>query len=354
MKEKNNLWVDSNGNPISLFQVGEIYPTGREEHLIILSKYLQEDLSVKDFCERYNIPSAKKFQKMLDIFALEDDNIAQQLQEKNNKAEEKQNKAMIDKSTLAMVGKVGLGMLPVDKLIGVISFEDAVKCAQDRWSQQRGGILLARQVIDYFYNRINSFDKVKNRERLTYEESRKTRGSKIADVEDLDKVTDPKNLKKMLTKDEIKFITGDKNYKLLDMKDNLIRALFLTNTTDITTADAKYYAKKQDVSNGLSIYATKFSKDKYFENTTFIKTDRGEVEITQDMVNQAYNFALDNNLFPSKDMINYAIQAVANGKIKHSPVSAERQKVIDKSFDIVQREKDLASYLSGIDELVSE
>lgn len=77
MKGKNNLWVDSNENPISLFRVGDLYPTGREEHLIILLKYLQEDLSVKDFCERYNIHSAKKFQKMLDIFALEDDNIAQ-------------------------------------------------------------------------------------------------------------------------------------------------------------------------------------------------------------------------------------------------------------------------------------
>ncbi len=323
------LWKDWKGEPISYFKMGDLLPFGREQYFVIFSKYLKEDLSKEEFCQRYQIGSKTGFDKMLKAFAQESQTYANQIKEK----EEKEN--IIDERNLLLSGLVSLGKLPVEELIKKskdISFEDAKNLVNKKWGKKAQDSLVYR-VVNYFYSRVNAY---------SWDE------------------TNPENIKNMLSNDEVRFVTGNANYELLKLGKNSIVAPFLRTTAYLNGEKHDIYVKKvqgnpdKDIYSALLKHEKNFIKDDYFVNQTFLQTKKGTVEITPEIVDQAYNFVLENNIYPSKKVIQLAIKSVAGGEIEYSEISPERQQYIDRNVAHISKIKDMSEFMDCIDDFVLE
>lgn len=324
-----NLWIDGKGEPISYFKMGDLLPLGREQYFVIFSKYLKEDLSKEEFCQRYQIGSKCGFYKMLQAFAQENPSYADKIIEKEEK------KDIIDERNLLLSGLVSLGKFPVEELIKKsknISFEDAKNLVNNKWGKNAQDALVYR-VVNYFYNRVNSY---------SWDE------------------TNPENIKNMLSSDEVRFITGNAKYELLKLGKSSIVASFLRTTAYLNGEKHDIYTKKIQGNSDKDIYSAflkhdkNFIKDDYFENTTFLQTKKGTVEITPEIVDQAYNFVLENNIYPSKKVIQLAIKSVAGGEIEYSEISPERQKYIDRNVAHISKIKNMSEFMECIDGFVLE
>lgn len=323
------MWTNKEGEPAVMFEMAGKAVRGRETCLRIFQKYLTSDLSRKAFCACYQISGTKKFNDMLNNFANESEEYALLIKEKASQEK------MINEKNLYLCGLVGLGKLPVEKLIessSEISFEEAQQIAKNKWGKPAIDALTHR-VIDYFYRRLNS--------------------SKWNDAS-------PENINKLLTFNEARFIVGNVDYYLLQMGKSSIAGKFVNATAYLNGENSELYSKKVRgngkacIFDSLLKYDDMFMKDVYLKETTLLQTPKALVEVTPEIVDQAYNYVLENNLFPSSRTVNLAIRAVVNGNIAYSEISPERQKIINRSQKKVLNVKDAKEFLDGIDEYMFE
>lgn len=340
-----NPWVNWNGEPKSYFDIGGlIKPFGRDEHFDILESYLQSDLSKDAFCDHYHIGSRKGFKEMLDIFSRESEELAKRISAKHSS-----NK--FDERDVALVGMVGLGKLPVEVLINKsnnISFEEAINLADEKWGKKGKDILVYR-VVDYYFKRVNSY---------------KWGDSSV------------ENIDKLLTCDEIRFIAGTSVYEKFQFgagklayddnsikkRGSIIAGAFLRNTSYLNGENNELYAKrinygdeKRQRSSTIDVYGAlleirkPFLKELYLQDKTFLDTPKnGMVEISPEIIDQAYNYVLEKNIFPSDNAVKLAIRAVANGDIRYSEITDERRRIIERSIKKVESSK-LSDVMDNID-----
>lgn len=319
-----NVWTNKEGEPAVIFEMGGRAIKGRESCLEIFKKFIESDLSRKAFCACYQISGPKKFNDMLNNFAQESEEYAQLVKEKDDQEK------MTNEKNLYLCGLVGLGKLPVEKLIGnssELSFEEAKQVVQNKWGKPAMDALTYR-VIDYFYRRLNS--------------------AKWSDAS-------PENINKLLTFDEARFIVGNVDYYLLQMGKSSIAGKFVNATAYLNGENSELYSKKvrgegkAGIFNALLKYDEIFIKDEYLKETTLLQTPKALVEVTPEIVDQAYNYVLENNLFPSSRTVNLAIRAVVHDNIAYSEISPERQKIINRNPKKVLDTKGTVAFLEGID-----
>lgn len=327
-RERKLSWEKEAGVPLVLFEVDNLTPKTRDDYFAVFMRYMSENLTIPQFCRKYNINSTIGFKEMLDKFATESVVYAEQIKIKHE-SKQYQDINKINK----LIDYVCLKDLSVAALV-----ENNDLASLYEWQYQaqmhRGEKycnLFRKKVIDYFYDRVNSYD--------------------FYSIE-------PENIKKMLTREELIFIVGEAEFdSMMAGRSGTVQAPFIKSVIELGNINAKFIEQKvrgktnDKIEKALDYYNDKFDKNQYFENKTMVLGPDGKsVEVTPEMVDRAYQFVYANGLFPSEMVMNRAIRAVACEKIDNKQQTAEEMQELIKQADImVDKIKNIEDYLNYID-----
>lgn len=106
--EKTSFWM-KNGEIHQHFKLpGNVKFKSREDYIKFVQAYIQEDKSIPQFCEKYFIENITGFSKVLDTIENEDNNLAKQISEVKEHAQERYISSMKDLIEQVIDGKMTL------------------------------------------------------------------------------------------------------------------------------------------------------------------------------------------------------------------------------------------------------
>lgn len=323
MKTRRLLAWEKNGSVVSLFKLGHISPGSKGDYERILKRYLDEKISVIEFCSKYRIDSHDGFRKMLDKFSAEDETYAEQI------------KTQLDESKAKFLEEVGrilydicvkgesVGQFTIhSKSLPLSKLQDF---AERSFINKNYYETLALRVVDYYYERLNSY---------------------TTSIE-------PQNISNMLTVNEIRFIVGPENYNLmLQGKQVDVDAIFTKRVERLYSSHLQLMNKKvsgagrDTISKRLIKYNTRFFKKEYLKDKTTIQTESGKmVEVTEEMVDMALHYAFCKGLYISNAVMNALIRAVANGKINNlQEMRTSKERMARRALTLVKDITDIDEY----------
>lgn len=323
--EKQNSWLE-NQETQSFFKLGNINVGYRQDYIQILQKYLQEDMSRSEFCKVYGITSEAGFNQMIEKLCSENAIYAEQIKTKESGDN-------ISNDLKLLIANVCLGKEPLEKLLAQskrVSLSQAKDILNQNWGKKAQDVFMLR-VIKYYHDRACEID--------------------TSSIE-------PENIANMLKTDEIRFVVGNNNYKaLLSGKELAVPApfinasIYLHNEGNRVFSDMVRGKTPGQIEYMLSKYNRRFNKEKYLKADNQIINDKGEVvDITPELIDQAYGFVLSKDIVPSSSVMNLAIRSVANGKIDES-VKEDKQNLINQSLKLIEKINSIGDYFEYIDQL---
>lgn len=336
-KKKNNIeernkkflsWVDENGDPILFFKVNDFIPKGREDYIKVVDKYLDCSLSVDAFCSKYRISSKDGFIKVLDKISYENEEYARKIDEK---AKIKQNKyrALLRKLILS-VCEDGESVKNITEYSKLVDCKKILEFANFIDRNKRYDIVLTKKIIDYYYERVNSYNN-------SY---------------DLD------NINKMLSRDEIRFLVGkDRFDSMIKGEKGTVDKAIADLTNNLNNEDRRKYAEKvygnsdDKLVNALSKYNSKFNSKKYSWDEVFMVNEKGEqIKVTKEIVEFAQRYAFKKGLYTSERVVKTIIRAIVNEKLDANvDLSIEKEKMRNNIEELIKNATSLDEFLLIVD-----
>ena len=325
--EKDLSWKDANGEPLELFKLGHISPSSREDYEKILKKFLEEELSIVAFCSKYGIRDYNGFRKMLDKFAIENPEYKEQIESKSNSQQ-----SNYITTAVKLIKGVCMGGKSVETIIKhsrSYSLEKIQDLAQSLFPHTVFCEVLTVKIIEYYYDRLNSH---------------------TSDI-------DYKNISNMLTIDEIRFILGaermrGRKYKIEEIfKD---RVLFIKDFNPYILGKLVISNAPNSILRNLSKYNGGFTKTAYFKDKTLMLDANGNrVEVTEQMVDMALQYAYANDMPIREFVINVLIRGVVKGIIQNEQQT--QQEMADmraQAKSLIYEIVDIDEYFEAMDKLM--
>ena len=305
-EEKLGMWDTSYKMVVNLFDVNNKSLKSKEEYEKVLNEYLDSDLNITEFCEYKKISSIEGFKKMLAKFSVEEpykELIAEKLKKIKGKGisfmknmvkdlcddEEKLKKNIINCNKWCLPDMMSI----IESFLPDSDYKD----------------ILATNVVEYYYKRLNSYT-----------------------IDDLSE----ENVRKFLTNNEIKFIVGNKKYEeMLKGEPVNISQELAKNIMFLNAKNKKYnliqekFFSETGIYELLKKYNTKAQMKDYTNGKRYLILENNKlIEVSEEIIEKAFEFAKNNHLYSSNGVINQLVKSIANNKISNIIVGKANE--IDK------------------------
>lgn len=329
-KKETSTWYDNDGELLTLFKLGNITLHSIDDYKKVLDKYLSEDLTIVKFCTKYKISDQKGFSKMLKNFSLDSEEYAQKISSKSEISQAKY--LSVAKKAINDICKDGKSVEELLKLSNTYDMESLLQLTRRLYPKTNYDTILALKIMVYYHKRISSYNR---------------------------KSIEPENIKNMLKEDEVKFIVGKEKYYSALLGSNLnsqskISDLFKLITSKKTNLSfEKLNAARRNLNDTFSYVDTKFDKKKILNSDFKVQRPDGElVKITPEIVDRAYQFAKENNLYVCDATMGLILRSIANGKIENKDKTIdEKQKMIQEAIDLINKVTSIDEYFKTVDEV---
>lgn len=322
--EKKLAWHDKKGEIIKLFGLADgMQITSVEDYKMIANYFMQSDLSVTEFCRRYQIDNVKGFKEMCEKIALTDANFADFYRDN------------LEKTSNAYVPIIK--QLIEDVADKKMSVSEMLKSPPQNKSletmMQIGSSVVdsehlhkfAEQIIIYYFNRTNSYD------------SNATWLGQIL---------------KRLTVEEVNFLMSARDEYRRNQGHDIqlggeISRQFLPIKEKISpVAQGMLYSKSRGVLKKLAVYSIGYKASEYLSGENKFKNKKGEItEVSQEMLDMAEAYATANGLYKSAGTMSRIVKAVLDGRIQNQAEAQEyKQKLQGSILQKMQESKDLSEY----------
>ena len=325
--EKRLSWKNEDGQFLCLFNVGKASPSSAEDYEKILNRFLSENLSVSAFCSKYKISNETGFKQMLRTFGKYSEKHGSIIQQKAQ-----YQKAKFMDTTKKLIKEICDKDKPVSLLFAQTSLPVAAQLTLNTDSFAGYYTPLMKKVIDYYYERLNSYDNS----------------------------NDPVEISKRLTRDEIRFLVGkDKFAEMMRGKHGEIDSEFASSlraleSTNPEILQEKFYGRTGDrIRGAIKQYNSKFLKSKYLQWDTSLKTEDGnEVAVTPELLDMAFSYASAHKLYTSSTTVDLIIQAIINGKIANfDEMVDEKKAMVSNAYALLSEVTNLDEFFKGVDNI---
>lgn len=331
--EKKLSWTDENGELIKLFELSDKMPiTSVEDYLFIANYFMQSDLSVSEFCRRFQIENVQGFKEMCEKVSL----INPEFETFYNENLEKKSKAYVA-IIKHQIEDVADGKL---KVVEMLTDHSQMKSLETVMSiglstVDKPHILkFAEQVINYYYDRIHSYDAIS---------------------------TDESELLKRLTEQEVRFLMSAKvvkrrkNGSLVNLGDEFTRPFVIISNQIPLEARDKIFNRQTGLYKRLDGYSTDFDYNSYLNGESqFIMPNGYVIQPTSEMIDMADAYASTHNLFKSGGTMSRILKSIIEGKIQNQAETEEyKQKLQALALKKMKECKDLTEYFAKYNELSS-
>lgn len=306
-----------------IVKVGKSWVVEEEDKKNLVEKFLVSDLSIGGFCRRYNISDENAFKGVLNYIGSQDEYYANRITEVLHRHRDEYLNAI--KEGLKGVARDAMEVQEVINNNAGISLEQYHQFAVKYYNKYGVDIIFADRVSKYFKKRLDEFS-----------------GESVEGINNA------------LTRQEIKFIVGSEDYdKMLKGKNGTVDTKFRTLLKGCAVSTKNTISECAEM---LKPYNSKFIRKEYFSARTFIVNDAGEqVEVSENMVNQALSYARANGLYTSNRVVKSLINLVAKGELDYSAESAQRLYAKrQEMLALIEEMSNLDDYFSAIDSLYSE
>ena len=328
---KKNFY-DLDGNLKQFFTInGKIKPQNKNDYLVIYKQFAKSNMVIPSFCKRYKIYPVEGFRKMLEVLALNDPEIAEEIK----RIGETNQKRTYGKF-MTSIEKIARGEQSVKDFLEntpntqTFSLEFYIAHAKENCTLDVQ-LAFTRKIIEYFSNRM----------------------SKCAQP------NGPEELAQLLTKKEFEFIKGDSklNISMLQTDRLSLGDIFYRNTEFLNNYDKTFFREnvikaKTGLRTVLGAYGVKFNKEAYLaEKTKFIIN--GEiVEVTEETIDKASIFVHYHKLCPTKNVYRSVIKAILEGKItdKDLKISSETPEKTNELLDRIRSAESLDEYFEAFND----
>lgn len=305
-----------------IVKVGKSWVVEEEDKISLVEKFLVSDLSIGGFCRRYNISDENAFKGVLNYIGNQEAYYAKRITDVLRRHRDEHLNTI--KEGLKGVAR---DTKEVNELINDanISLEQYHQFAIKYYNKFGVDIIFADRVSKYYKKRLNEFS-----------------GESVEGINNA------------LTRQEIKFIVGSEDYdKMLKGKNGAVDAKFRTLLKGCAVSTKNAISECAEM---LKPYNSKFVRKEYFSARTFLVDDVGEqVEVDENMVNQALSYARANGLYTSNRVVKSIINLVAKGELDYSAESAQRLYAKrQETLALIEEISNLDDYFSAIDSLYSE
>ena len=309
--EKKLSWYNKKGELLKLFNLPDgMQITSVEDYKMIADYFMKSDLSVAEFCRRYQIDNVKGFKEMCEKISLTDSHFAEFY---NDKLESITNAyASVIKNEIEDVADY---KLTVGKMISNQSQRKNLETMMQVGSSVVDSEHLrkfAERVILYYFNRMNSYDS--NSSRLS-------------------------QIQKRLTVDEINFLMSarDEYRRNRGMSIQLggeISRQFLPIMDKIAPfAQSMLYSKSKGVLKKLAVYSIDYKVSEYLSGENKFTGENGEIkEVSQDMLDMAEAYASAHGLYKSAGTMSRIVKAVMDGRIQNQAETQEYKQKLQESL----------------------
>jgi len=294
--KKKERWLDNNGQFVQYFKIDGKPVETKQEYFMILDEFLQSGLSSGEFCHDYKISDRNGFLLAHERRCREDEEYSQRSKDVNEERKRKLFFAIAGNISDTLQNFEALSSILNEKLTRHISLEKFT-IFSDKIDKNLTTPLL-KQISKYYKSRLDEY-----------------KGTLTED-----------DLKKMLTNEEVNFITAagtEKEYEFVIFGDELtLDHVFCKRMERLRAEDPRFFFsvvsnKKPDViAQQLKRYNYRFDGKQYLREKTQLLANGTMQDVTKEEVDKALLFAKKNNLYPSTAAIRDIIRAIKLGNIK--------------------------------------
>ena len=307
--EKMLTWYDKNGEIIKLFDLSDgMKISSLDDYCLIASYFVQSDLSVSEFCRKYQIENVKGFKLMCEKLSLVDENFAAFYQDN------------LEKKSTAYVAiikhqieDVAYGRLSIEDLLTtqsqMKSFGTVMEIGLSTVREDRL-CRFVETVIDYYYDRMNSYEP---------------------------NSTELNDICNRLSEAEVKFLMSSRVIAKRKMGDNVNLGVefakpFARISKNLSPyAQSKVYNGKKGLHKRLDSYSDDYNPEEYLSGETQFMLPNGQfIQPTQEMLDMAEAYASKHKLFKSAGTMSRVIKAVAEGKIQNQAETEDYKKMLQE------------------------
>lgn len=309
-KEKQG-WFDENGELVQLFTLADKTPITRvEDYQFIANFFMEQNLSVMDFCRQFQIENVKGFKEMCKRVAYTNEEFANYYEQLSDR-KQKELMIMIKKE----IANVANGTLSVEDAIETSKIKRSFFTMYDIADSIVGYNELneyIRKVVDYYYNRVNSYD---------------------------DYSSNPEDLDKRLTEKEVRYLITSHMWDRLAWGENirLGASLIAKLEPSVKALGEKtrnqMFDRKLGLKRKLASYSSFFKSAPYINGEIQFIVDGGkQVQTNSNMVDMAETYAKSHGLFKSHGTMTMIMKAVAEGKIQNQKETGEYKELLKREI----------------------
>lgn len=312
-------WLTSDNQLKSYFKLaGELEIKSKHEYLYIANLFIDSDLSAAAFCHKYRISDLTGFREMVKQVASENSEFSEKLSAKNQLSSKKYLLTTKRNVQALLTNKIDVKTFLEQDSSKSRKIREYIEFIQSTYNDPRITALFCKRIIDYYYDRLNSYS-------LSIE---------------------PENIKNMLTSTEVSFIAGAENYqkllsgKSIDLGSEFYNAVLPSRDALRTLLQTKMNGSGADkIRNKLLQYGEHFQHKKAL-GMTIGNYNGNTVMVTEEVIRSAYAFQKANKLFPSSGTMTRIIRSIAEGKIECS----EKSKNTPSTYEMMLAANSLEEY----------
>ena len=292
----NRDWINEKGELLTFFHLKGNFPIKTKlDYYKIYKEYVESRMSVSSFCTKYGIDSLEGFNELLERIKAESYDDFSKIQEV---------KSAVSKSFYTYSKEIAIKLAN-----GEVTFEEFFANSAINFINTR---------IDLYYNTLSLEDKNKFSHELMHYFDRNT---------------------PLLHQNFIKFLTT-RNNNVLDNYNMFVKKYL------VAPKDREYY----------KLYSSQLQKlknqlVKYYRKNMYCTYGIGDstFEVNDEVIDQAYAYAQDNQLYVSNYSMSYLCKEIAVGRLNYSKETKEQKdEMIDVILRLVYEERTIEDYISAI------
>lgn len=335
-QNRDEFWLDAGGKKLhEYFRLGfgQNLIQSKEDYIKVLEAYAESGLSVSDFCSRMRIANVEGFHKCLARYQNQNEEFANRVVEKRIEIQKQ-----FVQETAGFVQKIAKGELSVGDYLQQTSRPSSLESLKSLSikmygdEKSKGSIAFLKNVIVYYYNRLNSYDNGR---------------------------TDSENLSKMLSKQEVDFILGKEGTARNGAVGQLyLDDIFRKTTAPVGVVDPRFYkatvvgTEYKKIMKKLVDYRYPFDSKEFFSGTTELMLSDGRiVPVNRETFKKAYQFLSVHNIYKGNGVMRRTMRGVLEGKVESTEEMAKSMR--DEQFDHLanlENAKTIEEYLELIEQ----